>query len=78
MKAFFDQGNGDIFKDALIMQLEKVRVKLKMFLLVSRIVGNFLNVLISLSHMHTLLLLCALFYTIFVGWILMNDLQVEN
>ena len=53
MKACFDQGNGDIFKDALIMQLEKVRVKLKMFLLVSRIVGNFLNVLISLSHMHT-------------------------
>ena len=64
----------------LTRHFEGVELKLTMILLISIIVGNFLSVssvFISLSHMHAKLLLCVVFYVIFVGWI-MNDLQVEN
>jgi hypothetical protein len=41
-----------MYKDAFDMTFRKVRGKIEFFLLISKTVGRFLNVLISLSHMH--------------------------
>ena len=64
----------------LTKHLEGVELKLTMVLLISIIVGNFLSVIsvyIILCYIHAKLLLCVVFYVVFVGWI-MTDLQVEN
>ena len=54
-------------KMLLTRHLEMDRDKIENVLLISRIVGKFLSVLISLSHMQAKLLLRVVFYTIFVG-----------